>query len=275
MIERAPAPLTDTLSIKQGMSVGRVVTDVAAMYGIQLPVSATDTLQAANRLYTHIDSRLDGDKPNSVPLGDGLDGDEIKEGFDLPWTRYFAQLREGDGTIHDPQLTDDQTDAFANMRAVMDANGMPEEQRRAFGRCMVTWTNASEHVKTAPNMVGNGSYASGRQWEGRLLANAFATVLPVEAHAHPKFEDFRKMLGRLIAGYKLVDSVLDLPKDMNYNNTALRSRNLGRISLLMPIVMGGIGIAVRKPSLVVKVVQKALAAKANAGDTLNASRTQV
>lgn len=275
MSPQEAAPLTNTLSIRQGLSVGRLVTDVAAAYGIDFHPSVTAVVQAANHLYTHVDSRLDGDKTNSHPTREHLGGARLEHAGALPWARYLGQLYERGGVTPDPQLTTEQTGAFAQMRTVLDANGISARRRQAFNGRMLRWLYVSEGAKLAPNMVGSGNYARERQREGRLLANAFIELLPLDAQDHPEFDSFAKMLGRLIGGYKLMDGILDFKKDIEHGNTAVRNRALGRVSLLVPLVWQGANIAARKPTLMPTLVRKVLAAKANRNDTLNTSRTRV
>lgn len=270
MSERAE-PLITTLSIREGSSVGRLVTDTAAAYGINLAPDTTNMLQAVNHLVAHVDSRLDGDKPNSLPAGDG-----VVSGSMLNWRGHFTQLYDGVPLRPgESQLTAEQNEALAGMRASLDANQVPNDRRQRFAEHLLAWIEISDKTKFARNLRGENGYVQGRYDEGAIWAAAYMELLPDEARTHPQFDAFGDMLARLMGGYRLMDSFLDLPKDARNHNTVLRHRSLGRIGLLVPIGLHGIGIAVRKPSIMPQLVRKALAARANADDSRNTERTQV
>jgi hypothetical protein len=270
-METTPAPLHETLSVREGMSVGVLIGDVARSYDIALSPSTIELLQDVNHFFTHLDSRFDGDKPNSVPKADPTEAPRPATG--LPWARwigYLAGESPRESFQYDGQLTDDQADAFMRLRKAFDVREIPKEDRAVFGNRMLTWVYAVYR----DNDNGKRGYAEGRQDEGRYLARAFLGVLPKDVRAHPQFSDFQQTLEHLVAGYKLFDSFLDLGKDRRNHNTAIRSEFLGRVALLPAIASRAASVLRRCPGLLPVMIRKALAAGSNADDSRNAERTR-
>jgi len=270
------APLTGTLSIAEGMSVGTVMTDVAAVYGIHLSPETTSLLQDINHLYSHIDSRLDRDKPNSVPDPAAQPGEE------LPWAHYLSFLTDP-GDLEQPdhagQLTTEQVGAFIGLRSRLAALDLPETERQRLGQGLRhsfhNWILASQYVKTADHPSGSGGYVRSREWENRALSRIFLNALPDEVKAQRGYGRFETTLQRLVVAQKLTDSLSDIGEDMRTGNSALRSKRLGKLAVVGGGAVVGMQLLpalVRHPALVPKIIGKAVVTRRNADGRLNAER---
>lgn len=263
------------------MSVGATLADVAGYYGIQFSEQTTGMLQAVNHLYTHIDSRLDGDKPNSFPDNPTA---EVRRGLELPWLSYGNYLdgtQPAVGVQHDGQLTDEQARAYDRLRAAFDQAGTPVAQRRTFTAGLYAWILRAEYAKTATQATGgrpDQGYVPGRIQETNLLAMAFLDVLPPEVRGHENYQKFARTAMRLITGYKLFDSFIDMGKDIRNHNTALTNKRVGQLALVGAAVRAGLRMLptfLRYPGLPIKIGKKMLAGGRNVNDTRNIDRTQV